>query len=113
NKLTMIALDLSDSMTWHPVSTLPHQVGKNKGKSSKMPLDAREASAAMSMVVAATEPEHEIVGFTSTYGGYGRRDAWTHTGTGRFGGHGSGISKLDISPRRRLDDIVRYIGSQP
>lgn len=115
NKLIMIALDLSASMTWQHVSTAPHQVGRNKGKSSTMPLDAREMSAAISMVVAATEPEYEITGFTSTYGGYGRRAGWTYPGrhSGRFGHVGSGISKLDISPRRRLDDIVSYIGSQP
>lgn len=114
-KNTMIALDLSASMTWQPVSTLPHQVGKNKGKSSTMPLDAREMSAALSMVTAATEPEYEIVGFTSGHASYGHT-RWTYAGrmaSNKWGNIGSAISKLDISPRRRLDDIVAYIASQP
>lgn len=117
-KNTMIALDLSASMTWQHVSTLPHQVGKNAGKASTMPLDAREMSAALSMVTAATEPEYEIVGFTSSHYSYQRAglQSWSYAGrmaSNKWGNIGSAISKLDISPRRRLDDIVGYIGSQP
>lgn len=90
NKRTLLALDVSGSMG-SPVSGLP--------------LSCREASGALSMVQAATEPHVEIVGFTS--GGYqmpgARRSPW-------FSG---GIQKLDISPRRRLDDNIRAISGLP
>lgn len=71
NKSTLLALDISSSMTW--------------ARCSGLPLNAREASAALSMVTAAIEPEYRIVGFSTT------------------------LQELDISPRRRLDDIMTYI----
>lgn len=91
-KSTLLALDLSGSMEW--------------ANCSGMPITPREACAALSMVTAAVEPNHEIMGFTS--------DGWT-AGMGRNTRWGApaGISKLDISPRRRLDDIIAYTRSQP
>lgn len=86
---TLEALDISGSMSWQNVSGLP--------------ITPREASAALAMVSLATEPDAEVVGFTS--GG------WSMPGK-RHGYYGSGISKLDISPRRRLDDNLRYIERQ-
>lgn len=51
----MLALDVSGSMSFHPVSGLP--------------ITPREASAALSLVTASTESAYEIVGFTG--GGLG------------------------------------------
>ncbi|WP_280481984.1 TROVE domain-containing protein [Nocardia cyriacigeorgica] len=51
NARHMLALDVSASMTWHPISGLP--------------ITPREASAAMALVTAAREPAHEIVAFSN------------------------------------------------
>jgi len=77
----MLALDVSGSMT-SPVSGLP--------------LTCREASAALALVTAATEPSYELVGFTS---GASYREA--------------GLSRLAISPRQRLDDAIRTVSTLP
>jgi 60 kDa SS-A/Ro ribonucleoprotein len=71
-KRTMLALDVSGSMT-QPASGLP--------------LTCREATAALALVTAATEPRTFITGFTT------------------------GLSVLDISPRRRLDDAIRAVSN--
>lgn len=71
-KRTMLALDVSGSMT-HPIGD--------------MPISCREASAALALVTAATEPIHDIVGFT---------------------GH---LTPLSISPRQRLDDAIRAVSN--
>jgi 60 kDa SS-A/Ro ribonucleoprotein len=86
-KRVMLALDVSGSMG-ASVHGMPY-------------LSCREASAAMALVTAATEPEHRFVAFTN--GGY--RSMW--------GGLGSGLTPLSISPRQRLDDVVRSISNLP
>ncbi|MGY0500579.1 TROVE domain-containing protein [Nocardia sp. FBN12] len=63
-----------------------------------LPISAREASAALVLVTARTEPQHQIVGFTS--GGRGWQGA-------------RGLSELAISPRQRLDDAVRAVSNLP
>jgi 60 kDa SS-A/Ro ribonucleoprotein len=73
-KRTMLALDVSGSMT-APVSGLP--------------LSCREASAALALVTAATEPMAFTVGFSR------------------------GLTQLDISPRQRLDDAIRKVSNLP
>lgn len=73
-KRTLVALDVSGSMM-NPVSGLP--------------VSCREASAALALVTMATEPDTEVVGFTS------------------------GLTKLAISPRQRLDDAIRAISNLP
>lgn len=83
-KRTRVALDVSGSMSF--------------GNISGMPITPREASAAMAMVTVATEPEVDVVGFTGGLGWYG---------------HNTDLTPLDISPRRRLDDIVRSISHLP
>jgi 60 kDa SS-A/Ro ribonucleoprotein len=87
-KRTMLALDVSGSMT-QAVSGLP--------------ISCREASAALALVTAATEPQHMIAGFTS--------------GGGRGGGYGwrndSALTQLNISPRQRLDDAIRTVSNLP
>ena len=72
-KRTMLALDVSGSMT-QAVSGLP--------------LTCREASAALALVTASTEPDVFIGAFTAGNGGF---------------------SPLDISPRQRLDDVIRKV----
>ena len=78
---TMLALDVSGSMTVG-VAGMPY-------------LSCREASAAMALVTAATEPNHMFTAFTR--GGY------------TFRGWSSGLEEIAISPRQRLDDVVHRI----
>lgn len=73
---TMLALDVSASMTWGAVAGVPG-------------LTPRDASAAMALVTAATEPDVEIVGFAER------------------------LRTLDVSPRQRLDDVVKAISGLP
>ncbi|OBF77159.1 TROVE domain-containing protein [Mycolicibacterium fortuitum] len=87
-KRILLALDVSGSMT-APVSGLP--------------LSCRESSAALAMVTAGTEPNHDIVGFTGRHGNNGYGAYVTSTA----------LTELDISPRRRLDDVCRYVGGLP
>jgi len=74
-KRLMLALDVSASMTWGPISG--------------MPITPREASAALSLVTAATEDDYEIVGFSTN------------------------LRSLAISPRQRLDDAIATIERLP
>jgi 60 kDa SS-A/Ro ribonucleoprotein len=66
-------------------------------------LSAREASAAMALITAATEPECEIIAFSAAASGYG----------GMHGGGESGITRVDISPRMRLADVIKCVSSIP
>jgi len=98
-KRTLLALDVSGSMG---------------SSAAGLPISCREATGALAMVIAATEPHTEVVGFTSGSGAYtfpGARHQRNSFGYGN-GGFG-GISKLDISPRRRLDDNIRAISNLP
>ena len=72
---TMLALDVSGSMM-APVHGLAG-------------VSCREASAAMALVTAATEPRHFFTAFTA------------------------GLTTLDISPRQRLDDVVERTAALP
>ena len=81
-KRTMCALDVSGSMTQ---------------AAAGLPVSCREATAALALVTAATEPQTLITGFTS----------------GRRGSYESGISTLGISPRQRLDDAIRAVSGLP
>jgi 60 kDa SS-A/Ro ribonucleoprotein len=69
-KNILIGLDVSGSMTGHPVNGLPF-------------LDCRMAAAAMCMTTARTEANWHIMGFTNEF------------------------VPVPISPRQRLDDVVR------
>ncbi|MDO5683102.1 MAG: TROVE domain-containing protein [Propionibacteriaceae bacterium] len=80
-KRTMLALDVSGSMV-SPISGLP--------------ISCREASAALALVQMATEPECDVVGFTSA------NWAWE-----------SSLTPLSISPRQRLDDAIRTVADLP
>lgn len=74
-KRLLLALDVSASMGW--------------GQMAGTPLTPRTATAAMALVTAATEPAHEIVGFSDR------------------------LVPLSITPRQRLDDVIRTIRSVP
>lgn len=91
-KRIMLALDVSGSMG-SPVFGMDY-------------LSCREASAAMALVTAWAEPQHRFVAFTT--GDYPSQ--WTATHGARFN---TGLSPLTISPRQRLDDVVRAIGNLP
>lgn len=89
NKRIVLALDVSGSMTGGEVGGVPG-------------LSPRNASAALALVTAATEPNHAFIAFT---GG---------SGASRWGPrYGAGVSSLDISPRERLDDVIRKISGLP
>ena len=67
-------------------------------------ITAREGSAAMALITAATEPEHEIIGFSApTRGGYG----------GMHGGGEPGITRVNVSPRMRLAEVIKRIEGIP
>lgn len=78
-KNTMLALDVSASMTWDNCGGIPG-------------LTPRVGSAAMALITANVESSYEFVAFTSG---------------------SSGISELKVSPRQRLDDVVKTINGMP
>jgi len=90
NKPVLLALDVSGSMAASMIA----------GSC----ISAREASAAMALITAATEPEHEIIAFSAP-------------GRGRYGGmHGGGepgITRVGISPRMRLTEVIQRIEAIP
>lgn len=96
-KRTLLALDVSGSMG-SPVMG-PGRKGRFDVPAGA--LSCREAAAALSLVTLATEPDTEIVGFTGgiRQGFWGRLDS------------GTTIKELDITPRRRFDDVTRYTAS--
>lgn len=91
NTRTLLALDVSGSMTV-PVSG--------------MAISAREVSAALALVTAATEPKTAMVGFTASTGGGLSKLL-------RRGVDVSGIAPLSITPRQRLDDVLQTVSGLP
>ncbi len=89
NKRTLLALDVSGSMA----------CGSVAGTS----LTPREASAAMAMATARTEPDYQVVAFTSAPGGLG----------GQWGGGTSGLTPVPISARSRLTEILAQTSALP
>ena len=90
----LLALDVSGSMTWGEVGGIPG-------------LTPRDASAALSLVTAATEEEPEIVGFFTGKGGFLKRGRPLHWG------YQDGLTPLSISSRQRLDDAVKAVSDLP
>jgi 60 kDa SS-A/Ro ribonucleoprotein len=90
----LLALDVSGSMTGSWVAGVPG-------------LSPRDASAALALVTAATEERYEVVGFYTGKGGWkaGAQRQW-------YLGH-DGLTPLAISPRQRLDDVVKEIDGLP
>ena len=91
-KRIMLALDVSGSM--------------GMSVAGIESLSCREASAALALVTAATEPDHRFVAFTK--GSYPSQWSKTHGSQ-----YDTGLSPLAISPRQRLDDVVRGIANLP
>jgi 60 kDa SS-A/Ro ribonucleoprotein len=93
-KRILLALDVSGSMTSGWVAGVPG-------------LTPRDASAALALVTAATEPHYETVGFFAGKGGWksGKTDRWA------FGEQG--LTPLAMSPRQRLDDAVKTVSDLP
>jgi 60 kDa SS-A/Ro ribonucleoprotein len=90
NVHTLLALDVSGSMS---VAV------------SGLPVTARELSAALALVTAATEPKTSTVGFTASRAGA----RWSLSRSVDL----DGIAPLSISPRQRLDDVLRSISGLP
>lgn len=80
NKRTMLALDVSGSMS---------------ASAGGLPVSCCEVTAALALTVANTEPANLIVGFTASSAG---RRTWRG---------GTELSTLNISPRQRLTDATR------
>lgn len=89
-KRTLVGLDVSGSM------------GASIDRTSG--ITAREVGAAMSLVIKATEPQAEVYGFTADTSLRGR--FWGYAGATAF-------TNLGISPRQRLDDVVRKVSDLP
>jgi 60 kDa SS-A/Ro ribonucleoprotein len=93
-KRLLLALDVSGSMTGGHVAGVPG-------------LSPRDASAALALVTAATEDRYEVVGFFAGKGGWkaGAKGQWV------YGEHG--LTPLSISPRQRLDDVIKTVHNLP
>lgn len=97
-KRWLLALDVSGSM--------------GSGQVAGCPLTPREASAAMALVTAATEPAHHLVGFT----GRGFKVTGEAFQAGAWAGYantGSGVEPLPLRPGMRLADAVAAIEGLP
>jgi 60 kDa SS-A/Ro ribonucleoprotein len=90
----LLALDVSGSMTGGEVAGVPG-------------LTPRDASAALALVTAATEKRYEVVGFFAGEGG------WKTGSKGQWGYGDAGLTPLPISPRQRLDDVVKTVADLP
>lgn len=88
-KPLLLALDVSGSMAASYIAGSP--------------LTAREASAAMALVTMATEPECEIIAFSAAAGGHG----------GKWGGGEPGITRVNLSPRMRLAEVIKAMAAIP
>ena len=93
-KRLLLALDVSGSMSGGWVAGVPG-------------LTPRDASAALALVTAATEPRYEIVGF------YAGRDGWKAGDRRQWTSAHDGLTPLAISPRQRLDDAVKTVSDLP
>ena len=89
-KKHMLALDVSGSMTSGAIAGVPG-------------LTPRVASAAMAMATARAEKGFFCFAFSAASGGYG----------GKWGGGRSGMMPLSISPRQRLDDVLKAVDGLP
>jgi 60 kDa SS-A/Ro ribonucleoprotein len=85
---TLLALDVSGSMDSGVIAGMPG-------------ITPRVGSAAMALVTAAVELQHEFVAFTA-----GKRPSM-HRGIG------CGLTPLDLSARMRLPDVIRKISGLP
>lgn len=91
-KSIMLAIDVSGSMTWENLMGIPG-------------LDPRTAAGALAMVTQKTESNTLVTAFSNG----SSRSRWSNTGYEL----GSGITPVDISSRKRLDDVIRTINAVP
>jgi len=89
-KRHLLALDVSGSMMAGSIAGVPG-------------LTPRVASAAMALATARVEKDFITVAFSAAPGGYG----------GRWGGGDPGMMPLAISPRQRLDDVLKTVANLP
>jgi 60 kDa SS-A/Ro ribonucleoprotein len=89
-KAHLLALDVSGSMGAGAIAGVPG-------------LTPRVASAAMALATARSEPDFQVVAFSSAPGGYG----------GKWGGGTPGLTPLAVSPRQRLDDVLKAADGLP
>lgn len=105
-KKFLIGLDVSGSMG----SPIRDSQGNPTG------LTSRDATGAIALITAATEPETHVIGFTGGQSGYGYRRSsagkFPAAGNGKFG---ASVVNLDsaIDPSRRLDDVLDSISGLP
>src|SRR4051812_28894869 len=93
-KRLLLALDVSGLMTGGGVAGVPN-------------LSPRDASAALALVTAATEPQYEAVGF------FAGKSGWKSPRPSRWTGDTHRLTPLAISPRQRLDDAVKTVSDLP
>jgi 60 kDa SS-A/Ro ribonucleoprotein len=96
-KNTLLALDVSGSMT---SGDLGGVIG----------LSPRVASAAMALITANVESSYEFIGFTGGGSGYG---GWGVSNSTVKISKTSPVSVLPISPRQRLDDVLKTVDGLP
>jgi 60 kDa SS-A/Ro ribonucleoprotein len=89
----LLAVDVSSSMAWGDVAGVPG-------------LTPRDITAAMALLIAATESRPAILAF-STGGWF--RDRGRH----RYAGIPDGLTRLDVAPRARLTDAVHAVDRLP
>lgn len=89
-KRTLLALDVSGSMDGGVIAGVAG-------------LTPRMGSCAMSLITAATEKDHHFIGFTSSSG----------YGFNRKSGPDEAITQIDISPKMRLDQVVKKVSALP
>jgi 60 kDa SS-A/Ro ribonucleoprotein len=96
NKPVLLALDVSGSMACSMIA----------GSC----ISAREASGAMALITVATEPEHEIIAFSAP-----ARGCESHIPCygGMHGGGEPGITRVNLSPRMRLAEVIKRIEAIP
>lgn len=94
NKRMLLALDVSGSM----------DVGQVAGA----PLTPREGAAAMALVTVATEPNTHCVTFSAA-----GKQAWRSPFGSKWSGYSDGLSPLALSPKQRLDDVVKKTRDLP
>ncbi len=99
-KRWLLALDVSGSMAGSTIAGIPN-------------LSAREGSAALALLTAATEADHHIVGFTGRGFRINGTQPVTVGGWAWHANNGAGVEPLRISPRQRLDDAIRAISGLP
>lgn len=99
-KNILLALDVSGSMTGGSIAGVPG-------------LSPRKASAAMAMVTAKSEKNWHIVAFSS--GGGRRAGGWQsgNSSRGMWGHNSDGICPIDITPKMRLDKVLKVLEGWP